>query len=281
MRISIVTPTWNRAAMLPSCLNSVRNQRNPPWEHIIVDNMSTDATRDMVRAYARAVQYPVHHLQEADSGIYEAMNKGLGRVSGDALHFLNDDDMLYDNGVLDVMGRCLRSFQADIAFGDVILLSGGLQAQSYRRHRQVNKLTLVERTITQQAVFYRRSVFDRCGTFDARLRIAADHEWLLRAFLRHDIQAAYVKRLVALFRIGGVSNDLQTQEAHRMEREKITAGYFTAREIKAAGLYRNMLRKVPWGASLLHLFVPLRLRVLNLRVQRHGFAPDPLAWFDL
>ena len=98
---------------------------------------------------------------------------------------------------------------------------------------------------------------------------------------RHNIQAAYVKRPVALFRTGGVSNDLQTREAHSREREKITAWYFTAREIKAARLYRNMLRKVPWGARLLHLFVPLRLRVLNLRVRGDGFAPDPLAWLDL
>lgn len=281
MKISIVTPTWNRAAMLRSCLDSVVNQRTPPWEHIIVDNMSMDDTLEVVRNYTRSVPYTVRHVREADSGIYEAMNKGLGLVSGDALHFLNDDDMLCDHGVLTMMGDCLTYSGVDIAFGDVILLSGKSPAHCYRRHRQVNKLTLVERTITQQAVFYRRSVFDRCGTFNAQLRIAADHEWLLRAFLLHDIRAAYVKRPVALFRTGGVSNDMQTRESHRLEREKITAGYFTTREIKAARIYRGLLRKVPLGATLLNLFVPLRLKVKTLRMRRHGFVPDPLAWLDL
>ncbi len=281
MKISIVTPTWNRADMLRSCLDSVKSQNTPPCEHIIVDNLSTDGTTEVIKDYAGSVSYPVHHVRETDSGIYQAMNKGVHRVAGDALHFLNDDDMLCDQDVLQVMGRCLSHYHVDIAFGDVILLSGAPLAHNYRRHRQVNRLTLVERTITQQAVFYRRSVFDRCGIFDAHLRIAADHEWLLRAFLLHDIKAAYVKRPVALFRTGGVSNDMQTREAHRLEREKITAHYFTKREIKAAKLYRGVFRKIPLGATMLGLFIPMRLDVKNLRVRKKRFLTDPVAWLDL
>lgn len=281
LKISIVTPTWNRATLLRVCLESVRPQQAPPWEHIIVDNMSTDETAEVVHGYARSVSYPVRHLREHDNGIYQAMNKGIGLATGEAMHFLNDDDMLCDSTVLQIMGRCLSLYQVDIAFGDVILLSGQPLKQSYRRHRQVNRLTLVERTITQQAVFYRRSIFDLCGLFDARLRIAADHEWLLRAFLGHDVKAAYVKRPVALFRTGGVSNDQTTWEAHRLEREKITARYYTSREIKAARLYRSVLRKIPLGASLLNIIVPLRLRVVNLRYDRNGFTADPLARLDL
>ncbi|HDQ41892.1 MAG TPA: glycosyltransferase [Desulfonatronum sp.] len=281
MNISIVTPTWNRAAMLRSCLDSVKSQNTPPCEHIIVDNLSTDETTGVIKDYADSVSYPVHHVREKDSGIYQAMNKGVHRVSGDALHFLNDDDMLCDENVLLIMGQCLSRYHVDIAFGDVILLSGAPLAHNYRRHRQVNRLTLVERTITQQALFYRRSVFDRCGVFDAHLRIAADHEWLLRAFLLHNISAAYVKRPVALFRTGGVSNDMQTREAHRLEREKVTAQYFTQREIRAARLYRGVFRKIPFGATMLGLLIPLRLDVKNLRVGRQRFLPDPTAWFDL
>lgn len=281
MNISIITPTWNRAPLLRTCLDSVKIQQAAPWEHIIVDNMSTDDTAEVVRDYARSAPYPVRHLREADNGIYQAMNKGIAQVAGEAVHFLNDDDMLCDSEVLQIMGRCLSHYQVDIAFGDVVLLGGEPLKQSYRRHRQVNRLTLVERTITQQAVFYRRSVFAQCGMFDEKLRIAADHEWLLRAFLRHDIHGVYVKRPVALFRTGGVSNDLQTRKAHRLERERITASYFTPQEIKAARLYRGLLRKVPFGASLLNMIIPLRLHVINLKYRSKGFATDPLAWIDL
>lgn len=281
MNITIITPTWNRAEMLRFCLDSVKSQNTPPCEHIIVDNLSTEDTTSVIRRYADSVSYPVHHVREKDNGIYQAMNKGVRQVTGDALHFLNDDDMLCDEEVLRVMGRCLSHFQVDIAFGDVILLSGAPLAHSYRRHRQVNRLTLVERTITQQAVFYRRSVFDLCGLFDAQLRIAADHEWLLRAFLLHGIRAAYVKRPVALFRTGGVSNDMQTREAHRLEREKLTANYFSEREIRAARLYRGLFRKIPFGATLLDFFIPMRLNVKNLRLWKKWFVADPMAWLDL
>jgi glycosyltransferase involved in cell wall biosynthesis len=282
MKISIVTPTWNRARQLQSSIDSVTCQQHYPWEHIIVDNMSTDETTEVVRGYAQAVTYPVRHIREKDGGIYEAMNKGLALATGDVLYFLNDDDMLYAPEVLEIMGQCLKFAKADLVFGDVVLLCAeGQQIQSYRRHRQLNRLTLVERTITQQAIFYRREVFRRCGGFDTGLRIAADHEWLLRAFLRHDIQGIYLKRPVAKFRAGGVSNDAASQEIHRKEREAVTMNYFSKREVTAARLYRRLLRKVPLGATLLNLVVPLRLNVQSVREKNGRFVPDPLSWLDL
>lgn len=282
MKISIVTPTWNRAERLRSSLESVASQQTPPWEHIIVDNLSTDGTEELVAKYARTAPYPVRHLREADSGIYQAMNKGIAQATGEALHFLNDDDMLFGPDVLTSMSRCLTLPDADIVFGDVVLLNEGQRrVQSYRRHRQVNRLTLVERTITQQAIFYRRDIFDRCGMFAPQLRIAADHEWLLRAFLRHGIRGIYLKRPVAVFRIGGVSNDAASETAHRREREEVTRKYFSPREIRAAQLFRRVARKVPFGAAILNLFVPLRLNVRTLREKNGALLPDPLAWIDL
>lgn len=282
MKISIVTPTWNRAERLRSSLESVANQRTPPWEHVVVDNLSTDGTAELVAEYARTVPYPVRHLREADEGIYQAMNKGLALTTGEVLHFLNDDDMLFGPDVLTSMSRCLKLTDADIVFGDVVLLDEGhKQVRSYRRHRQMNRLTLVERTITQQAIFYLRDVFDRCGTFDTRLRITADHEWLLRAFLKHDIRGIYLKRPVAVFRIGGVSNDAASEAAHRREREEVTRKYFSPREIRAAKLFRRLARKLPFGAAALNLFVPLRLDVRTLLEKNGQLRSDPLAWIDL
>ncbi|GAB6060077.1 glycosyltransferase family 2 protein [Desulfonatronum parangueonense] len=282
MKISIITPTWNRMAQLRSSLESVARQKTLPWEHVIVDNLSTDGTQELVLEYAETAPYPVRHVREADGGIYQAMNKGLALATGEALHFLNDDDMLHDPQVLSMMGRCLAFTDADIIFGDVVLLDEGLTGgRNYRRHRQVNRLTLVERTITQQAILYRREAFERCGNFDQELRIAADHEWLLRAFLHHDIQGAYLKRPVAVFRIGGVSNDGESAQAHRRERKLVTQRYFSRREIKAARLYRNLLRKVPFGATLLNCFVPLRLKIQTLREKNGALHPDPMAWIDL
>ena len=282
MNISIITPTWNRSESLRASLKSVASQQMRPREHIIVDNLSTDGTAEVVAEYARAVPYPVRHLREADDGIYQAMNKGVALAAGNVLHFLNDDDMLFAPDVLTFMDRCLSSTNADMVFGDVVLLDARQkEVQSYRRHRQMNRLTLVERTITQQAIFYRREVFDRCGSFDARLRITADHEWLLRAFLRHDIRGIYLKRPVAVFRIGGISNDAASAAAHRKERDAVTRSYYSAREIKAARIFRRLGRKVPFGATIMNLFVPLRLNIRTLREKNGVLQTDPLARIDL
>ncbi|SDB18592.1 Glycosyltransferase involved in cell wall bisynthesis [Desulfonatronum thiosulfatophilum] len=282
MKISIITPTWNRAAQLRSALESVACQEAPPCEHIIIDNLSMDGTQELVLEYAKTARYPVRCIREADGGIYQAMNKGIAFATGEALYFLNDDDMLYDAQVLSMMSRCLKSMDADIIFGDVVLLDEGQKGgRYYRRHRQVNCLTLVERAITQQAILYRREAFDRCGGFNQELRIVADHDWLLRAFLHHDIRGIYLKRPVAVFRIGGVSNDGESAQAHRRERKLVTERYYSSREIKAARLYRNLLRKVPFGATLLNCFVPLRLKIWTLREKNGTFHQDPLAWIDL
>ncbi|WP_045219268.1 glycosyltransferase family 2 protein [Desulfonatronum thioautotrophicum] len=282
MNISIITPTWNRGQRLRSSLESVAAQKTSPHEHIIVDNLSTDETPELIAAYARSASYPVRHIREGDNGIYHAMNKGLALAKGQALHFLNDDDMLFASDVLTSMSRCLDQTEADIVFGDVVLLNEGSQKpQSYRRHRQMNRLTLVERTITQQAIFYRRDVFDRCGAFDAQLRIAADHEWLLRAFLKHDIRGIYLKRPVAVFRIGGVSNEAASEAAHRRERETVTQLYFTPKEIKAARIFRRWARKIPFGATILNFFVPLRLNIRSYRETKGAFRSVPWAWIDM
>lgn len=282
MNISIITPTWNRADRLRASLQSVADQQTAPREHIIVDNLSIDGTAEVIAGYARRAPYPVRHLREADGGIYQAMNKGIALATGNALHFLNDDDMLFAPDVLTFMGRCLSSTDADMVFGDVVLMDARQKkALSYRRHRQMNRLTLVERTITQQAIFYRREIFDRCGSFDTRLRITADHEWLLRAFLRHDIRGIYLKRPVAVFRIGGISNDAASAAAHRKERDAVTRSYYSAREIKAARIFRRLGRKVPFGASIMNLFVPLRLNIHTLREENGALQADPLARIDL
>ncbi|TVQ98626.1 MAG: glycosyltransferase [Desulfovibrionales bacterium] len=282
MNISIITPTWNRSQRLRASLQSVAAQKTSPHEHIIVDNLSVDETPELIAAYAQSVSYPVRHIREADNGIYQAMNKGIALAKGHALHFLNDDDMLFAPDVLTTMNHCLDQTEADIVFGDVVLLEEGSQKTlSYRRHRQVNRLTLAERTITQQAIFYRQDIFQRCGIFDTRLRIAADHEWLLRALLKHDIRGIYLKRPVAVFRIGGVSNETASEVAHRRERETVTREYFTSREIKAARIFRRWTRKIPFGATILNAFVPLRLNIETLREKNGAFQRDPLALIDL
>lgn len=98
--ISIITPTWNSAVSLPVMLDSVRTQTMQPCEHIIVDNVSHDNTKEIVDAYRVVVPYPVHFICEKDKGIYSAMNKGIIKSSGEWIHILNSDDRYASNRAL-------------------------------------------------------------------------------------------------------------------------------------------------------------------------------------
>jgi glycosyltransferase involved in cell wall biosynthesis len=90
--LSIITPTYNRAATIANNFASVQAQSFQDLEHIIVDNLSSDDTPARVEAYAAQAPYPVIYLREPDGGMYDAINKGLKRAGGLWTHILNSDD---------------------------------------------------------------------------------------------------------------------------------------------------------------------------------------------
>src|SRR5262245_60785129 len=100
--VSIITPTLNRAPLLEYTLRSVRGQSYANVEHIVVDGKSNDGTRDLLQRYEPT--YNLRWTSESDSGMYAAINRGLGMASGDILAYLNSDD-LYFPWTLELVAR--------------------------------------------------------------------------------------------------------------------------------------------------------------------------------
>ena len=100
MKLSIITPTFNRVKTLQTNFESVLCQTFKDIEHIIVDNLSTDGTEELMEKYKKRAPYPVIYIREKDSGIYNAMNKGLKIARGEWTHILNSDDFYSNNEVL-------------------------------------------------------------------------------------------------------------------------------------------------------------------------------------
>ena len=100
VRISIITPTFNRVEALKTNLKSVSSQNFKYKEHVIVDNLSSDGTEELIKKYKSEVPYPVVYIREKDFGIYNAMNKGIKNASGEWIHILNSDDYYYSNDSL-------------------------------------------------------------------------------------------------------------------------------------------------------------------------------------
>lgn len=183
--VSIVTPVLNRVETIDTCLASVTGQTYPQIEHIVVDGGSTDGTLERVSAYR-----PWHRfrwISERDSGMYEAINKGISLAQGQVLAYLNSDD-LYLPWSVDVAVRALQS-GIDLIYGDLGILrahtigkSGAFHIQFYPEF-DLRYYTYVG-SIGQPTVFWRQSLTERIGPFDTEYRLVGDCEYWLRAALR-------------------------------------------------------------------------------------------------
>lgn len=278
MKISIVTPTWNRATTLQRTIESVESQTLRPFRHVIVDNLSEDSTSRLVNQYQARAPFEVVHLRERDRGIYDAMNKGVKAAGGDTLYFLNDDDRLLASDSLQCLARALSLAPSGIAFGDVVVVDPVRGTSKIRNHRQVNRLTLAEKSICQQATLYSRQAMELVGTFDAGLRAAGDYDWMIRALVGHGLPAVYLRRAVAVFTTGGISSDPAQAGEFRAEMNLVADRYFPP-EVRARALrYRRFWRKIPWGLR----FCPGsetadRLNVASTLAWGKKMLPDPMA----
>ncbi|ROL61756.1 glycosyltransferase [Bacteroidetes/Chlorobi group bacterium ChocPot_Mid] len=100
IKLTIITATYNRGHVIKKCLDSVLAQKFKDIEHLIIDNMSSDNTQEIVEEYIKNADYKVRYIREPDKGIYNAFNKGIRLAEGEWIHFLNSDDEYYDTELL-------------------------------------------------------------------------------------------------------------------------------------------------------------------------------------
>jgi glycosyltransferase involved in cell wall biosynthesis len=178
LKFSIITPSFNRAEMLDTCIQSVLSQDYPNFEHIIVDGGSTDGTLDLLKGYSH-----IQLLNGPDHGMYDALNKGIAASTGDIVTFLNTDD-LYGEGILCPVAEMFGNNSILAVAGKALVFSVTENGEKILSRYSPSDVDLMEcSTIGSNyfnAWFFRRSVFDKIGAFDAKYRIAGDREFMLR-----------------------------------------------------------------------------------------------------
>lgn len=204
LKISVVTPTLNRAGTIEQTLRSVSSQTYENVEHVLQDGGSTDATLSILRKWSN--QHSVRVQSGRDNGLYDAVNKGIARSRGDVIGLLGSDDFLSDPGVLAGVAAGFSDPSVDGVYGDLDIISATgrvlrhWQAGSFRRDRLRWGWMPPHPTL-----YLRRSVFDRLGVYDTRYRIAGDYDAMLRWIWTGKIKLAYVPRIMVKMRHGGVS----------------------------------------------------------------------------
>lgn len=215
MRFTVVTVCRNSEKVLPRALSSLRRQTYQDREWVVIDGLSSDATLNIVRSYTEGIGTLI---SENDRGIYDAMNKGIRVAKGDIIFFLNSDDAFHDESVLRDVALTFEAYPwLDMLFGNVVYQYPAERV--LRTFAHINADTLIFEDLCHQAVFARRSLFDRIGCFDERFLLNADYDWLIRVF-RSGARWRRLDRNIAIFSMGGahMQNPAKLSEERRAVR---------------------------------------------------------------
>jgi len=198
--ISIVTVVYNGEKHLDQTIRSVLSQTYENVEYIIVDGGSTDRTLDIIRTHEDRIDCWV---SEPDSGIYDAMNKGIGLAGGDLVGLLNSDDW-YVDGALAEVARIYADGDGKnrVIAGKwgIILESMDLTieaAPSLRFHAGM--------PLCHQAMFVPKATYDSVGLYDTGYRYAADLDMVLRLHTS-GVPFAFSDKVLVYFRASGASD---------------------------------------------------------------------------
>ncbi len=200
-KISIITPTLNAGKTLEACILSVVNQTYLNKEYMIIDGLSTDGTLGIVKKYADIYPY-IKWISEKDEGIYDAMNKGIDLSSGEWIYFLGADDSFYSDSVLDDIFNQEGISNLDVIYGNV-----QWDAAEREYDGPFSKLDLLRKNICHQAIFTRKSVFDKIGKFDTNYQIWADWVFNMKWFNIKYIRHRYINKIIAKYGREGTSSN--------------------------------------------------------------------------
>lgn len=213
------------------------SQTHPEIELVVIDGASTDGTVEILREYAEPPQgLPTQEgtlrgfatagslggdpaevprrgittlVIEPDNGIYDAMNKGLARATGDIIGFVNAGDLLMTPETIAQVVDAFQCSHADAVYGDIIMVD---EHDIHKVHRTWLSGTYHRANFRKGwmpphvGTFIRKSVYDRFGHFNTDLRIGADYEILLRFLYKHEVPTVHLREVLVRFRLGGMSN---------------------------------------------------------------------------
>ena len=212
MKLSIVTINYNNAEGLRRTLESVASQTNHEIEHVIVDGASTDGSVDVIKEYVRQLEIGdwklenVKWVSEKDSGIYNAMNKGVRMCHGEYTLMLNSGDYLVDEHVIE---RIMPELDGtDIVQGNIVKVEDGKEVvcNGYGKS-EITFIDVMKNHFLHEASFCKKELFDTYGYFDESYKINGDTVFYAKCLGFGDATFKYVNQNIAYFDTTGISAD--------------------------------------------------------------------------
>lgn len=205
MKISIITICLNQCENIKETIQSVLKQNHKNIEYIIVDGGSSDGSIEIINSFASKIHC---FISEPDKGIYNAINKGLSKTSGDVIGLLHAGDVLYDENVISSVNQSFLKNDYDLVYGHSVVYSKDRKkiVRNNVSPEYDDNLMKLGWFPSHQSIYYKSDVFEKCGNFNEYFKIAADYEFLLRVLIGHRLKANRLNMYLVKFYLGGLSS---------------------------------------------------------------------------
>lgn len=223
MKLSIITINYNNKEGLRHTIESVIVQTYRAFQWIIIDGDSTDGSKELLKQYEEHFSYC---CSEPDKGIYNAMNKGIERATGEYCFFLNSGDRLHDKHVIkNVIGKMDGT---DFVSGNVWCVNDNYEfIKIYKTPEQLSKYYMLELTLGHQCTFIRTYMLKN-HPYDESLSIVADWEEMFYEFFFNERSYKHIDEIISDYPVGGVAD--QNLSLLAIERKTVRDKYLSRKE---------------------------------------------------
>ncbi len=205
-KISIITVSYNSQCTIKHTIDSFSSQTYKNKEYILIDGASKDWTLDILDFKKDEID---NFVSEPDSGIYDAMNKGIKAANGDIVGILNSDDFYHNQDVLSKVAKVFEDTDCDCLYGDLVFVNkvNARKIVRYWKSEKFKKNNLTKGWMLPHPTFFvKKKIYQKYGLYNTNLKSAADYEMILRLLHKDNIIVEYIPEILIKMRMGGESN---------------------------------------------------------------------------
>ena len=223
MKLSIITVNRNNVDGLRKTIESVVSQTFTDFEYIIIDGASTDGSVDVIKEYAHKIDFWV---SEPDTGIYNAMNKGILKAKGEYLLFLNSGDKLSKSESITYFDDYLNNGY-DIIYGDIKV--GSSKDEFLKTYPdELNFRYFLYDTLPHPASLIKTKSLMKLGNYDENLKICADWKFFIESICLHNYSYKHINNEISTFYLDGISSENKSLELIEIEKLSVLTSSFVA-----------------------------------------------------
>ncbi len=221
-KISIITINYNNLEGLRKTMQSVVQQTNKFFEYIVIDGGSTDGSADYIAENAKNIDYLI---SEKDTGIYNAMNKGIKKATGEYLLFLNSGDCFADNNVLEHTLPYLTT-QHSFVYGNMFLSKNDVRISKLITPTKLDFSYFVTNSLPHPATFIKRQLFYTYFLYNEALKIVADWEFFIYCICKQNESYQHINITISDFDNNGLSSLKDNKQKIIAEEDKVFENHF-------------------------------------------------------